>query len=322
MSKAKSNVEMIAEMIQRSGVITSEDVGDPGAGLWGPEQFGALWKLVSEDTLHPWARMQDTVFKRPHTGNLNRIGFGNRIIESAEEGVDTGNLLKPDHSKVPYSMKKGRVAFGDTFEADDQSIDPDYNGKLVGGFTEAFARSYQELAWLGDETSTDKTLKVNNGWIKILMAGSNKVNGQDDNGGDISPDHFYRAFRALPKAVKQRRKKLKWGISVDHYNLLEEFLTGRATGWGDTILRRGKDDIMTVLGIELVEVPSLTTQLVLTDPKNTTNVMHPRKFRLKKIDKGLEVEMADIVVWVGFFRSDFIIREVEAASIVYDLNEA
>jgi hypothetical protein len=312
MTMSQTNQEIVR------GIITSPDVGTPGAGLLSPEQFEAFWVLA--ESMHPWAQIQDTQRKQAFTGTLNRIDFGDDVIEPASEAVDTGNFTEPDYSHVSFEQKKGRVAFSDSYEARDQAAEADHERTLVEGFTRAFGRSFQKLAWLGDESSTDKMLKLNDGWLKQMVAGGNVTDGSTINGGDLAADHFYAAVRSLPLAWQQRRNELKWAIGVTHQWVLEEYLSGRATGMGDQFLSMGPDGTMRILGIECVQVPSLTTDLVLTHPMNTCAVIHPRTFRLEKIDKGLEVQAADITAWIGFFHGDYVLREVEGIAVVTNLN--
>lgn len=300
------------------GVITSGDVGTPGAGLLSPEQFDAFWVLAEE--MHPWAQLQSTERRHAFTGTLNRIDFTGDVIQPASEAVDTGNFTEPAYSHVGYSMEKGRVSFSDSYEASDQAAEADHQRTLVEGFTRAFGRSFQKIAWLGDTLSADPMLKIDDGWLKQMVAGANLVNGATFNGGNLAADHFYAALRSLPIAWQQRRNELKWAMGVTHCAILEEYLSGRATGFGDEILMRGPNGNIVILGIEAIQVPSLTTDLVLTHPRNTTAVIHPRTFRLEKITEGLEVKAADITAWVGFYHADYILREVEGIALVQSLN--
>lgn len=299
------------------GVITQGDVGTPGAGLLSPEQFDAFWVLA--ETQHPWATRQFTARRKAHTGGVPRIDFGDDVIEAATEAVDTGNFTKPSYDNVPYAMTKGRVSFAPSRETVEQAASDNHEDELVSGFTRAFGRSFQKLAWLGDTASANPTLKTNDGWLKQIKASGNVVDGSLTNGGVLAVEHFYDAIESLPLEWQQRANELAWAIGTRHKWVINKFLSNRATGMGDDFIARGVNGQTEILGIPLIEVPSLTTDLVLTSPPNTTVVVDNNTFRLEKIDQGLEVKAQDIIAYIGFFYADFILREVEGIAVVEKL---
>lgn len=300
-------------------VITQATIGTPGAGLLSPDQFDAFWELA--ETNNPWMQIQDTVRRTAFTGGIPRIDFGDNVIEAATESIDTGNFFSPVHDFVAYAMVKSRLAFKFSFEAEDQDASGgSYEDQLVDGFTRAFGRSHQRLAWLGDDTSADTSLSINDGWLKQIVAGGNVVDGSAINGGDISVEHFYEAIFALPDAWQQRANELRWAVPVTKVWQIRQFLSNRATGLGDQFVTEGPNGELRIAGIPMVEVPPLTTDIVLSSPQNTSNVVNPRTFRLRRVDQGLSVVAQDIVAHVGFMHDDFILREVTGIAVITSLN--
>lgn len=305
------NVEVLRGVIQQS------DVGSVGANLLSKEQFMAFYELA--ETQHPWMQLQNTERRTAFQGGVPRIDFTGDVIEPADEAIDTGNFFEPSHSHVAYVQKKGRTAFALSNETVQQTADPDYENRLVRGFTRAWGRSFQKIAWLGDESSATPILSINDGWVTQIVSGGNVVDGSAVNGGDISLEHFFDAKFALPDAWKQRTNELRWAVSPTKLDQLSQYLSNRGTALGDTIVSDGR--VTRILGIQPVEVPTIgDEQFVLTSPMNTTVVINPKTFALQRVAEGLQIVGADMVAYVGFFHADFILLEVEGTTIVNQLN--
>jgi len=299
------------------GVITQTDVGTVGANLLSKEQFNAFYELA--ETQHPWMNLQNTERRTAFQGGVPRIDFTGDVIEPATEAIDTGNFFEPAHSHVAYVQTKGRTAFALSNETVQQTADPDYENRLVRGFTRAWGRSFQKIAWLGDTTSPTPILSINDGWAVQVAASGNVVNGSLVNAGDVSLDHFYDAKFALPAAWKQRQNELRWAVSPTKLDQISEYLSARGTPLGDQFVTEG--GITRILGIQAVEVPTIgDQQFFLISPQNTTVVINPKTFALKRVDQGLQVVGADMVAYVGFFHADFILLEAEATVVVNQLN--
>ena len=304
-------------------VITTTDQGTHGAGLLSKEQMYAIYVLAEVN--NPWMSMQNLERRKSHSGGVPRIDFGDDVIRPATEAVNSGYFAKPTYDNVPYVQKKGRTAFKVSMEGIDQSADPDHENKLIDGFTASWGRSHQRLAWMGDEASADPMLLLNDGWAKDMQANGNPVDGSAIQAGALSIDHFHAAIQSLPEAWKQRLAELKWGMTMGQWFNYIETLGPRATALGDLAMEEGPSKRKTILGIEVVPVPSLTEplnkdRLILSKPKNTTVVMSPNEFSLQKVNTGVTAVSEDVTYWIGFFYSDYILLEVEGTSIVYNLN--
>ncbi len=304
-------------------VITTGDQGTPGAGLLSPEQFLAFYELAEEAT--PWMKMQNVEKRKAHTGGVPRIDYGDDVISPATEAVNSGTFVKPTHDNVPYVQVKGRTAFTVSNEALTQSADPAYESKLINGFTRAWGRSFQKTAWNGDTTSANPMLAMNDGWAKVMEASGNPVNGSTINAGVIVIDHFQAALEALPEAWQQREDELKWTMTKKKWNQYVKSLSTRATGSGDLAIEKGANGFPEILGIEVVPVPTLTRSpnddtICLTSPGNTTVVIDPMTFKLRKVTDGITVVAEDIIAFIGFFFADYILLEVEGTAVIHTLD--
>jgi hypothetical protein len=301
------------------GVIEQADIGTPGDGLLSPEQFDAFHALA--ETQHPWMQLQSTPRRTAHTGTLPRIDFGDNVLEPADESVDTGNFFEPTHDTVPYTMTKIRTAFKVSNEALSQNAaQADYENQLVDGFGRAFGRSKQRLAWLGDVASADVSLQANDGWVKQITASGVVVNGSLINGGDVDLEHFFSAVFGLPAAWIQRVDELRWAISPLKRWQLGFSLSSREDTLGANMVTTGPNGEPQIAGIGFVEVPALGNDIVLCSPQNTTEVLDNTTMTLKKVDSGLTVVSQDIIAYIGFMFSDYILREVEGCVIINQLN--
>lgn len=299
--------------------VVKSDIGTAGAGLLSPEQFGAFHELAAVQ--NPWMQAHSMEKKSSESGGIPRVDFGDDVLRSAEEAVDSGEFVEPDYDFVAYLMAKMRLAFKYSNDTLDQNVNRQrHERELIDGFTRAYGRSFMKLAWLGDTASANPALNFNDGWIKQMLASGSTVDGSLINGGDISLEHLYAMVAALPEAWKQRINELAWAISpLQRWNL-SEYLSNRATGSGDRAFEQGADGHPRILGIRAIEVPCLTTQIALTSPRNTTSVMHENEFRLRKVTEGITLQMQDSVAWVGFAKGDFVLREPEGTVVCTGLN--
>lgn len=299
-------------------VIKTTDQGTPGAGLLSPEQFDAFYELA--ETKNPWMQIQNVERRTAHTGGVPRIDYGDDVISPATEAVNSGVFVKPVHDNVPYVQKKGRTAFKLSKEGRSQSADPNYEQKLVNGFTRAWGRSHQKVAWNGDEASADQMLKLNDGWVLEMIASGNVTVGSGINSGVIDIAHFQAMLESLPEAWQQREDELKWGMTRKKWNQYTKSLAPRATAGGDAAIEKGANGFPLILGIEVIPVPTLTAtgnndKIVLTSEQNTTVVMDSTEFSLKAVTEGLTVVSEDIIAYIGFFYSDYILLEPEGTAI-------
>lgn len=305
------------------GVIKTSTLGTPGSGLMGPEQVDAFYEVAEEQI--PWMQIQRTISTKNHSGTVPRIDYGDDVIRPATEAVDSGFFVEPTHDAVDFTQVKGRTAFKVSNETFTQSEDPQYQNKLINGFTRAWGRSDQKVAWNGDETSAHAMLQINNGWGYFMNLSGNPLDGSTVNGGTVDIAHFQYMLESLSEAWQQRADELRWGMTRKKFNQYVRSLSGRATGMGDTAIERGADGTPMILGIPVTEVPSLTAtgnndKIALTSPQNTVKVQDPTYMKFVEVKDGITLVAQDARAWIGFEYCDYVVPEPEGTAWCYNLN--
>jgi HK97 family phage major capsid protein len=305
------------------GVFKTDDLGTPGYGLMGPEQVDAFYEVAEEQI--PWMQLQRTIPTKNHTGTVPRIDYGDDVIRPATEAVDSGFFVEPTRDNVNFTQVKGRTAFKVSNETFTQSEDPQLQNKLINGFTRAWGRSDQKVAWNGDATSTDPMLQINDGWGVAMDTSGNPVDGSGINAGVIDIAHFQHMLESLPEAWQQRADELRWAMTRKKFNQYTKSLSGRATGSGDIAIERGADGVPMILGIPVTEVPSLTAtgdndKIALTSPQNTVKVQDPTYMKFVEVSGGITLAAQDVRAWIGFEYCDYVVPEPEGTAWCYNLD--
>jgi len=155
---------------------------------------------------------------------------------------------------------------------------------------------------------------LNDGWWKQLLAGGHVVNGGLINGGVISKEHFFAAYRAMP-AKYFRSGRVVWAMNPATKISWVEAVSNRATGAGDLALL-GADAVSKPMGFPIVDVPSLGDgQVVLADPQNFIAV-NTWDVRIRKAAEGKSAVMNDMRYYSVYLDDDPVIEELDAAVVI------
>ena len=146
------------------------------------------------------------------------------------------------------------------------------------------------------------------------MAGGHVVNGAAINGGVISKEHFFAAYRAMP-AKYFRTGRVVWAMNPATKISWVEAVSNRATGAGDLALL-GADAVSKPMGFAIVDVPSLGDgKVVLADPMNFIAV-NTWDVRIRKATEGKSAVMNDMRYYSVFLDDDPVIEELDAAVVI------
>jgi hypothetical protein len=88
--------------------------------------------------------------------------------------------------------------------------------------TTQFGNDLEDLAINGDTTSSNKTLKIFNGWYKLALAGAHVV---DAGGAQLDLPIFNKALKAMPRTYMQKRVGLKFYTGS---NSIQDYLYSQA----------------------------------------------------------------------------------------------
>ncbi|MCL5942745.1 MAG: major capsid protein [Actinobacteria bacterium] len=293
--------------------------GDVTYGLLSPEQVKQFYVQIFEQT--PFSDLHRKERKTAKTGELDKMAIGSRLLRAKAEGptADDGYRAAPTFGRVPYTCARIKLPWEVSEEVFHDNIEGEaLEDKLMGMFTRQLAIDLEDLHWNGDTAAAPggdhDFLVLNDGWWKQLVAGAHIVNGALINGGAISKEHFFAAYKAMP-AKYMRAGRVRWMMNPATRIGWVEAVSNRATGAGDMALL-GAEAVTKPMGIEIVEVPSLDDgKVCLADPMNFISV-NTWDVRIRKAAEGKSSVMNDMRYYSVYLDDDPVIEELDAAVII------
>ncbi len=293
-------------------------------GLLNPEQSAQfIRKLRTAPTI---LRQMRTVVMSSPQRNINKIGFGSRILMPAISGVAldadtsaTNRRSKPTTEQVQLNTKEVIAEVRLPYDAIEDNIErgninaDNPNGPstqpVSGGLKETFismiaeraAIDLEELALLGDTSSSDDYLALLDGFL--TSATSNVVAA----GGGISRTLFKNGIKTMPDQYKNNLSQLKNFVSMDNFTEYQDTRANRETADGDLMNNQATNRLW-ALGTQ-VEGASVmpTANGIMCDPRNMIfGIQRNISF---EVDKDITARVFVIVVTA---RVDFLYEEEEA----------
>jgi hypothetical protein len=204
-------------------VIVSTEIGNPaGSGLLAPEQANQFIDYMWDATV--LGNQVRTIRMRSTEQEIDRIGVGQRLLRGAVEAVDTGENQGVFFSKISLTTKKLRL----DWELSTETLEDNLEGEALEDHIARMMATQagidlEDLAINGDTTSSDKTLKVFDGWRKLALQGT--VDGAahiiDHGGAAFNRAAANAALKAMPRQFMQRRNQLKFFVGS---NLIQDYL--------------------------------------------------------------------------------------------------
>lgn len=200
---------MSNELLQK--VIDTTVVGSAGGGLLNLEQSDRFIDYMFDETvLGQQVRVERM---RANEREYDRIGVGRRILRGAVEATDTGENAGVFFTKISLRTEKLRLDWELSTESLEDNIEGfDLDDHIARLMATQVGNDLEDLAINGDTTSTDKTLRVFNGYRKIALSGNGEgaANVVDVAGDPLGKDTFNAALRAMPRKFMQQRNRLKF----------------------------------------------------------------------------------------------------------------
>lgn len=305
-----------ASIIRKAAITTG---GLSNGGLLNPEQARKFIQQTFEVTnLGPLVRHEMRVAK---SGEIDKIGISSRIMRKKTENTDDGYRADVTTSKIEYATTAVRLPWEITEETLRENIEgQSFEGIVTNLMTNQLGVDMEDL-YLNGDTETESTdddydfLKINDGWLKQLAAGSHVVNaGASPYSGAMSLDLMYAAMQALPN--KYNNGKLRWLMSPKRAQDWEKYLYNQVITHGGAV----PDSIYkSPAGIPFVACPSMpNSKVILTDPKNLI-VVNSYGVQIRKTTEGKEAIMQDKRFYVVHLDYDPIIEELDAAALITGL---
>lgn len=249
------------------------------AGRLNPEQTDQFIRtLIDTPTILQNVR---TVAMNAPTMNVNKIGFGSRILSAANQTESGGGFpdryptsgVKPALSKIQLNTSEVIAEVNIPYEVIEDNVE---RGNITGGLQDAAGGLHQtivdliaersaldleELAINGLVGSPDPYLALQNGFLALAQA--NVVNA----GQVISKDVLKAGLKTMPTRYLRNRAALMQFISVQNETELRDQYASRQTPGGDADLRGNLP--LYIHGTKIAGVPLMPqSNGLFTDPLN------------------------------------------------------
>lgn len=236
------------ELIRKADMSLS-DLASNG-GLLQPEEAATFIRtLLVQPTILAQSRR---VIMRSPKRNINKIGFGSRILRPASQGaigsraLDAADRSAPTTSQItletdeviaevdlPYEVIEDNIERGNLNlagpNASHRPVSGGIKDTIIALIAERCALDLEELALLGDTGhGSDTYLQLTDGYLKLATANEVAV------GGAVSRAMFKNGVKAMPDQYLRNRNALKHFISHDQETEYRDLMAARETTLGDT----------------------------------------------------------------------------------------
>jgi len=244
-------------------VIVSTEIGNPaGSGLLAPQQANEFIDYMWDATV--LGSQVRTLRMRSTEQEIDRIGVGQRLLRGAVEAVDTGENQGVFFSKINLRTHKLRL----DWELSTETLEDNLEGEALEDHIARMMATQagidlEDLSVNGDTASTDKTLKVFDGWRKLAINGTTDGAAHiiDAGGNGFTKGAANAAIKAMPRKFMQRRTQLKFFTGS---NLLQDWMYSLTNdpnlasyGYSGRVVPEGAAGFTpgALFGIPLQEVP-------------------------------------------------------------------
>lgn len=255
----------MAQELSRKAEIVLSDLSTNG-GLLNTEQNDTFIRnLIDQPTIIRECR---TVPMGGPQMEINKIGFGTRILRPAVQTIGSralaeGDRSKPTTSKVELQTKEVIAEVRIPYEVLEDNIEKgDLENTILALIAERAALDLEELIIQGDSASGDAYLAMIDGVLKLVT--SNVV---DAAGATIDATIFNNAVKALPTKYRRNRNLMRFYSPMDIEQDYRLKLSTRGTSLGDEILTGNAP--VPVFGTPLKGVALMPQdKIVYTNPQN------------------------------------------------------
>ena len=302
---------MNQELLKKADLAIAQLVSN--GGLLNPEQADTFYRtLIDQPTIINAAR---TVPMNSPSLQINKIGFGSRILRAAQEATALDDLsagtsrAKPDLGQVTLNTKEViaevRIPYG---VLEDNIERGNMETTILTLIAERAALDLEELIIRGDTGSGDSYLALFDGLLKKIS--SHTYDATDTN---IEPVSFSNALKALPAKYKRNKNLLRFFTSVNVEQDWRNAISQRQTIGGDAAIAGSIPT--TIHGVGLTPVALMPDATgVLIDPQNIL-VGIQRNFRLE----AFRIISERVIQFVLTARVAFNLEEEPASVLISNL---
>jgi len=281
----------IDELLRVAKTEDPMDTTDTADGLLNAEQSARFVRMLIDQAVT--LQLARRVPMKAATREINKMSLSGHYARYLTEAEDMSTTTKKlTDSKLTLTCKKIGLPWVITEELLEDNIEGEgFEDTAEEMFAKQMALDIEYLLWVGDDSGEDALLKAFDGWIVQAIAGSNVV----DVNSTVSffSDVAFQALGAMPNKYKRNNvgAALRWLFSTEQYELYLQNIVTRDTDYGDAVLDDGV--IKTVLGIPVIQIPSMPSDaVVLCNPKNLVVGVH-RDVKLREAKEGKSAIMND-----------------------------
>lgn len=272
------------------------------AGKLNPEQTNRFIRvLIEQPTLLNSVR---TVTMNAPVQNINKIGFGSRILRPA---VENTALIQADRAKptfsqiqlvtsevmatvyIPYAVLEDNIE-GGTVNTALQQGGGGLHQTIVDLLAERAALDLEELCISGDTGSGDAYLALQDGYLKRLTSGSNVV---DASSATYSKELVKAAMKAMPPKYLRDSGSMKHFVSSNNEIEMRDIYANRIGALGDANVQSKAP--ITVFGSPITGVPLMPgTSGIFCNPNNL--IFGIQRNIMVEYDKDIETRQFKVVL--------------------------
>lgn len=219
-------------LLEKADLTVAALAGSGGKLL--PEQSNAFLDLVyDQPTIINGARM--VRMGRPQM-YIEKIGFANRILVPAESGVavTAAERAAPTTGKIELTTKELIAEVNIPYDVLEDNIEKgNLEATIMQHMAQRVAYDLEEWSVLGDTTSSDPYLAMQDGFLKL--ADSHVVSLTSPN-NTIGKTVFKNAIKAMPSKYLRNRSAFNFYVSPSQETEYRDIVADRQTALGDNTL--------------------------------------------------------------------------------------
>lgn len=252
------NLDYLTSMAMKTLV----DVSQLGSSVLQPEYFNQYIQEATQNrSILSEARR---VVMNTQVYNIDRVGFGSRIVQYVAENTEISTSNAPTFSQNVLTAKEFVALTGISDNALRRALGQSgFESTLVSMFAEQAGIDWEEQAVFGDTgiSAYDTVLKSQEGWIAQADSGQLLFDGGNGTDFDLSEDGYMAMFdamiKAYPKEYFNQPSMLRLYCAWEEYDGFRSELAGRETGLGDAVLTSAGE--LTYKGIPVKYAPVLNS---------------------------------------------------------------
>lgn len=204
------------------------------------------------------------------TRDLDSLEVNKRALRRQAENQDHAAMGTADHKRRTLNAVGVIMPYDVTFQYMKENIEGEnVNTTLAKLFAQQFANDTVDLAFIGDEASSDEFININDGWIKLAKSDDSTHKFDIASSTDYLNTVFPGLLSAMPSKyyslyTEEDKSKIKIFCSPGVNRAYKRQLQERNTALGDAIITGGKN--VSYDGFEIVPVAFIPDDVQIVTP--------------------------------------------------------